>query len=119
MRRVNVTVLSAPDTASANGAQIDSNQLINVSFQAVFGDVSAVGTFKLQASNDIYDASYLPADFTVTHWTDIPSATTAITAGGSAIISLQNAAFRWMRAVYVSSSGGSSTVLVHMFGMSS
>jgi hypothetical protein len=120
MRQVNQVVLSAVDTASQNGVQIDSNQLINASFQAVFGDSSAAGTFLIQASNDVAPLNYSgssSAQFVATNWTNIPNATATITAGGSAIISLSEMSYRWLRAVYTHSSGGSSTVKVSMFGM--
>lgn len=114
MRNVNTTVLSAIDTASANGSQIDANQLINPSFQIVFGDATAAGTFKIQASNDICNDRYQPATFTVTNWTDVPSATATIASGASAIITIQNQQFRWLRAVFTRSGGGSTTVTVNM-----
>lgn len=118
MRNINCQVLSGVDTASQNGSQVDSNQLVSASFQAVFGDATAVGTFKIQGSNDISNDRYQPSQFTVGNWTDIPSATTSITAGASAIILIPNMSFRWVRAVYVFTSGGSSTITVNMNALS-
>jgi hypothetical protein len=119
MRQVNAQILSGADTGNVNGSQIDSNQLISASFQAVFGDTSAVGTFKIQASNDVAALQISSSStYIVTDWSDIPSASVSITAGGSALITLPNLNYRWIRAVYVSSSGGSSTVVVNMFGFS-
>src|SRR5579859_1322918 len=100
MRKVNSTVLSAVDTASQNGSQIDSNQLISASFQVVFGDATAAGTLKIQASNDICNDQYQPATFTVTNWTDIPNATATIASGASALITIYQLSYRWLRAVY-------------------
>lgn len=113
MRHANFVALSGADTASVNGSQIDANQIIQASFQIVFADATATGTFKLQASNDICNDQYQPNTFTVTNWTDIPSATAAIASGASALLSLNNMAYRWVRAVYVRSSGGSTTVVVN------
>lgn len=116
MRNVNCNVLSAPDTTSQNGIQIDSNQLISASFHCYFGDATAAGTFKLQASNDIAGSRNMtPIDgFTVTHWVDIPNQSVAIVAGASALLSLSDFAYRWLRVVYTSTSGGSTTITVNM-----
>lgn len=114
MHNVNCNILSDVDTASVNGIQVDANQLVSASFQCYFGDASAVGVFKIQMSNDICNDRYQPNTLVVTHWTDIPSATAAITAGASAVITIPNMAYRWVRAVYTSTSGGSSTISVNM-----
>jgi len=118
MKNVSCNVLSAVDTASHNGIQIDSNQLISASFQAVFGDITAAGTLQIQMSNDIFLESYQPSNFTVTNWTNIPSASASVSAGASVVILIPQVSFRWMRAIYTSSSGGSSTINVQMFAVS-
>lgn len=120
MRNVNVAILGPiSDTVSQNGAQIDSNQLISASFQAVLGDTSAAGTFLIQGSNDVAPLQYSSSTtFIVTNWTNIPSATASITAGGSAMITIASMCYRWVRAVYTSSSGGSSTITVNMNALS-
>lgn len=115
MRQVNTNVLSAVDTASQNGAQIDSNQLYNISFQAVFGDTSAAGTFFIQASNDVAAVGQGDQNFVVTNWTNVPNATATITAGASTMILIAPTCYRWLRAVYTRSSGGSTTINVNMF----
>ena len=114
MRFLNCQVLSGADTSSVVGSQIDSNQLINASFQAVFADSTAVGTIQLQASNDITADGYQASTFTVTNWTNIPSGSVAVTAGGSVIITLTEFSYRWLRVLYNRTSGGSSTVKVNM-----
>lgn len=118
MKRVSKNVLSAIDTASQNGEQIDSNQLIQASFQPIFGDATAVGVVKVQMSNDVANCTAQPGDFVVTNWSDIPGATSAVAAGVGAPISLANMAFRWIRVVYTRTSGGSTTVNVNMLAMS-
>lgn len=118
MRPLNCNVLSAVDTGSATGGKIDSNQLVSASFAAVFGDATAAGTVKIQASNDICTDGYQPATFTPTNWIDIPSATATISSGGSALILLTNLSYRWMRVVYTRSGGGSTTINVNMFALS-
>lgn len=117
MRNVCCNVLSAVDTASANGIQIDSNQLFSASFATYFGDATAAGTVKVQASNDPYPYGYIASDFVVTNWVDIPDATATISSGASAIISLPQLCYRWLRVVYTRASGGSTTINVNMNGI--
>lgn len=117
MKYVNTNVMSGADTASLNGPQIDSNQLISASFHGYFGDGSAAGTIKIQASNDIDNSGYLQA-FTVVNWVDIPNATATVAAGAPALITLTQISYRWMRVVYTRASGGSTTVAVNMFAVS-
>lgn len=119
MRQVNVNVLSAADTSSQNGIQIDSNQLFAASFQAVFGDSTAAGTLKIQMSNDVAPTGGPGvSNFTVTNWVNIPSASSTVTAGACPPITINPSCYRWLRAVYTRSSGGSSTINVNMFAQS-
>jgi len=112
MRIVNVNVLNAADNQSTNGNTIDSNQLISVSFQAYFGDTQAAGTFKLQGSNDIYTAYYnFPeGTFQPTNWTDIPNQSASITSGGSALLTINQSCYRWLRAPYTTTGTGTQTI---------
>lgn len=116
MRTVNTTILSASDTASHNGSAVDTGQLVSASFTAVFGDVSAAGTVKIQASNDIDNINYI-SGFSPTNWVDVPNAAATITSGSSAVITIGNMAYKWVRAVYTRASGGSTTVTVTMNGL--
>lgn len=116
MKHTNFTALSANDTASHNGMQIDTNQWVQCSFQAVFGDSSATGTLIIQASNDICNDQYQPNTFTVANWTQVGSA--SVTSGASVMISFADMAYRWMRVVYTSASGGSSTITVNANALS-
>lgn len=104
MRRVNNTVLSHRSDQSANGDQIDANQLVSASFQATFGNGDEAGTFKIQASNDLFTSDN--PSFVVTNWTDIPSATASISSGASSLITINQLSYRWIRAVYTRSGGG-------------
>lgn len=116
MKHVSVNVLSAPDTASAAGIQVDSSELVCASFQAIFGDSTATGSINLQGSNDVTHAGNLPATFTATHWSQV--ATTAVTAGGTVIIPKTDLSYRWIRVVFTSTVAGSTTVNVNMFALS-
>lgn len=101
MRYVNQTALSASDNASTNGPKFDANQLVSASFHCFFGDDTANGVFKLQASNDIYNNQYMgQANFDPTNWVDIPSQSANITDGASALLTIPNMSYRWVRAVF-------------------
>lgn len=118
MKTVNVAVLSAVDTSSQNGSQIDANQLYQASFQSVFGDVTAAGSVKIQMSNDICRSGPEATNFVVTNWSDIPNATSSVASGVAAPIILSTISARWLRAVYTRSGGGSTTIIVNMFAIS-
>lgn len=125
MRKVNVNVLSAVDTASATGVLIDSDQLIVASFHAYFGDATAAGTVKVQASNDLAPVGNmaLPSNFAPTNWVDVPAmadsvVTATVASGTSACLVLSHCTYRWLRVVYTRSSGGSTTINVNMFALS-
>lgn len=118
MRVINTNILSAIDTTSQNGVKIDSSQLLQASFQAIFADATAAGTVKIQASNDINTAgAFNAANFTPTNWSDIPSAVATVASGVCPLITLANMSFGWIRAVYTRTSGGSTTVNVVMFAV--
>jgi hypothetical protein len=113
MRNINSTILSGLNNATQTGQQIDSNQLINISFHLHVSDVTAAGTFKIQASNDVCPIG--PTPFTVTNWADIPSASVTQAAGTQdALITLSNVSYRWIRAVWTKTTSGSGTVTVNM-----
>lgn len=118
MRNVCVNVLSQNDTGSHTGSKIDANQLISASFHTYFGDASANGTVKIQASNDPCPYGNLALDFTPTNWVDIPNASATITLGSSALITIAQMSYRWLRVVYTRSSGGSTTINVDMDALS-
>jgi hypothetical protein len=118
MKNINCIALSAVDTSSQNGGAIDANQLICASFQAVFADITAVGTVKVQASNDINTTGYNSNNFSPTNWSDISGATVAVSAGGVVLIPKFDLSYQWIRAVYTRTSGGSTTVVVNMNALS-
>lgn len=113
MRFLPVQILSAPDTASATGPAIDSNQCVSASFCPIFGDVTAAGVVKIQCSNDNPASSGYRSGFTPTNWSDIPNATSTITLGVGSVILIPNMAFGYIRAVYTRSSGGSTTIIIN------
>jgi hypothetical protein len=117
MKQVNCNILSDVDTTTVTGPAIDSSQLVSMSAQSVFGDATAAGTVKIQASNDI-DAQGPTSSFTPTNWSDVSGASAAVVSGVADLIKIDVMSFRWIRAVYTRSGGGSSTVRVNMFAVS-
>jgi hypothetical protein len=103
MRNLCENTLSGADNLAVNGEQIDANQLVSASFHAYFGDAHAAGTFKLQASNDECTFGNLAANFLVTNWIDIPNQTSAVSAGTSALLTVGQMTYRWIRAVWTPS----------------
>jgi hypothetical protein len=117
MRNASWTILSAANTADATGAQQDSGQWVSASFQYIFGDATAVGSLIIQGSNDP-DPKGTLMPFVAQNWTAIPNGTAAITAGGSGYILVPNMAYRFIRAFWDYTSGGSSTVVVNVNALS-
>lgn len=113
MRHANFNILTADDSVSQNSSQIDSNQTIAISFHAFFGDATATGSVKIQASNDI-DDNGPQTPFTVTNWVDVPSATASVASGAAVLITVAQPSYRWMRAVYTRSGGGSTTITINV-----
>ena len=118
MKYANINVLSASDATSQTSDKIDCNQILEASFHIYFGDSTAAGTIQIQASNDINNNNYEPANFTVTNWVNIPNASATVTAGGAQLITIDYVCYRWMRVVYTSSVPGTTTINVNMFGIS-
>ncbi len=113
MDKVSKTIISAqPDSQNQTSETIDSNQLITASFTAFFGDTNAAGTFKLQASNDPTDKGYdaLKSGFAPTHWADIPNQSATISSGASALLTIAQCCYRWLRAVWTSTGTGIQTI---------
>lgn len=113
MRQYNKNVLSAGDSLNTNGEQIDANQIIAASFMAYFGDNNAAGTFKLQASNDVTPLGNVVnmANYVATNWADIPLQTATIASGGTALLTITQSVYRFIRAVFTSTGTGAQTVV--------
>lgn len=115
MKTVNTNILSGADTITISGPAIIGDQLVVGSFQTTFGDTAAAGTIQIQASNDIPPAGNIPNNFVPTHWSNIPNASSTVTAGIAPLILIPQMAFRWIRVQFVQTTPGTSTVSVNMF----
>lgn len=104
-----LNVLSGADTATITGDAVNVQGGFIASFVPIFGDNSANGTVKIQASNDIVAVGGAP-----TNWVDITNATSTISSGVGPAILLANMCYAYIRVVYTRSSGGSTTISVNM-----
>lgn len=63
-----------------------------------------VGTFTIQASNDL-EGQFRKADSNLVNWFTLSGTSTASSVGTGAIISVPDVYYRWIRLVYTRSSG--------------
>lgn len=111
MRFVRETIFSAVDgTVPQTSDPIDSSYLFSASAQAVSAGGAVTGVVKFQGSNDPVPPP------TQTSWSDIPSATIAVTAAGTFLVPKTELAYRWIRVVYTVAAGGG-TLTVNFFGL--
>lgn len=96
MRNFCAQVLSGSVAGDVTGTALNANQWVSASFQFYFSGSDAAGTCKLQASNDLTSP---------THWVDIPNQSTAITSAGSALLTITNSTYQWIRPIYTHTSG--------------
>jgi len=114
MRNSQPVILNAADTQTQTGSAIWVGQIVVASFIPVFGDSTATGTVKIQASNEAPvgpPVQYTPSNGS---FADIPNATSTIASGVGPAIVIPAMCFAYVRAVFTYSSGGSSTVKVEM-----
>ena len=115
MRNSNSIILSGNNTGNIVGPVEDAGQIVSASFQVICGDVTANGTVKIQMSNDVNSYGAFQGSFQPTNWTDISGASVSVASGvASNPIVISQMCFRWIRAVYTRSSGGSSTLAVQI-----
>lgn len=67
------------------------------------------GSFKLQASDDSFNAG-IPGN--PNHWSDITDSSVSITAAGSYMWNVSNPQYVWVRVVYTDTSSGASTAVI-------
>ncbi len=112
MRNVNLNIISAQENQTTNSAAIDANQLVSASFMSYCGDNQGTGTLKIQASNDPAPARNMTAidGFTPTNWVDVPNQSASVTSGASALLTIAQSTYRWLRAVWTATGTGIQTV---------
>lgn len=104
-------------SASLNSFGIDTSQKLAVSIQALWNQggftTSALGTLKLQGSNDnatVPESGSPGTDpaVNVVNWTDLPgtlSSTSSLAGSSSFMWTLSLPGFRWIRMAFVTTSG--------------
>lgn len=119
MRNFPVEALNASDAQTQTGEAFFTGQWGQGSFVPTFGDVSATGTVKIQASNYPAPKGTDPSQFqpATDTFSDIPNATSAISSGVGPAIVLSATPYLYMRVVYTRSGGGTTTVVVRGCGL--
>lgn len=90
--------------ATIKSASLDTSFMFKLSGVVRATHASANGTMQLQASN-------VTGAPTESDWVNLGSPAT-ISGAGNTIIAQQDLSYRWIRAVYTDSSGGSATALI-------
>ena len=109
MRYINDSIMDAIDAsvATTNSEVIDSKMCKKLSLQCV-ATGTAAGTIKVQFSNDI---------LAPVNWSDIASATIAVSGAGVTQLAPIDVCYQWMRCVYTKSSGtGTISLIAHLIG---
>lgn len=100
MKFVRTTLFNAQNAAgNLASSAIDGDQLISMSLQAIATGTIA-GTIKLQFSNDAPSNLSGP-----TNWSDITSASVAVSGAEVVAIMKTDISYRWIRATYTATSG--------------
>lgn len=114
MRVYPVTILNADDSKSATGDAYFMGQSVSATFCPVCGDNTAAGTLKIQGSNETPIGDPLAYTPSTASFCDITNATSTISSGKGPAIVISTLCYQYIRAVYTSGSGGSTTIKVQM-----
>lgn len=114
MRNIAVEILNEDDDVSRSGPAIFVGQVYAGSFIPLFGDTDAAGTVKIQFSNEAPAPGPNPNAFVPSagSWKDVPSASSAITAGVGPGFLIPVMSFQYIRAVFTQSNPGTDKVIV-------
>ncbi len=111
MKNFTKSIISGADSSNQDSGAIDTGQCVSASFQAFFGDTNAGGTFKIQASNDVpVNVGGVP-QFVPTNWVDVPNQSATIVSGGSALLTIANMCYRWIKALYTTTATGAQHII--------
>lgn len=110
MRQVNENIIAVQNAATLTTAAIPAQNLFNCSAQlAATG--SAAGTLKIQASNDNPVNGAAPTNFS-----DIPSASIAVSGAGAFLIPKTDLCYQYVRLVYTNTGTGTISVVFKALG---
>jgi hypothetical protein len=111
MRQVNDNIIPLQAAASVTTAALPSLNLFSCSAQ-ITTTGAAAGTLKIQASNDyVVQANAVPVN-----WSDIPSASVAVSGAGSYLIPFTNLCYEHVRLVYTNTGSGTISVVFKALG---
>lgn len=112
MKFAPIPAIPVQAAASINSDAIPTENMLYCSVQ-VTSTGSSAGTAKLQASNDnpVIGNGMVP-----THWTDIASASVAVSGAGSVLIPITNLCYQWIRVVYTNTGTGTIGAMVKIIG---
>lgn len=110
MRQVNDNIITSQAAATVTTVAIPSQNLFQASAQ-ITATGSAVGTLKMQASNDEPLNGSAPVN-----WSDIPSATVAVAAAGAFLIPKTDLCYQFVRLVYTNTGTGTISVVFKALG---
>lgn len=114
MRQIPINILPSQTAANVSSAAISAENLFQISAQIAAVGAGAAGTMKLQASNDVNENFVV--QFVPTNWSDIPSATIAVTAPGAFLIPKTEICYQWVRVVYTNTGTGTISVVIKALG---
>ena len=109
MRPISDNIVPTQAAATVTTAPFYTSQVFYGSAQIICTG-SAAGTLKLQASNEIPVNGALPSNYS-----DIPSATVAVSGAGSYLIPKTEFCYRQVRIVYTNT--GTGTISINFQGM--
>lgn len=112
MKYAPIVAIASQAAATVNGTAIPAQDLLYVSAQAV-STGGAAGTLKFQASNDnpVSGSGQVP-----TNWSDIASASVAVSGAGSFLIPSLSLCYQWIRVVYTNTGTGTIACMVKIIG---
>lgn len=111
MRQENYNIIQLQAGATITTAAIPALNLLYCSAQ-ITATSGAAGTLKLQASNDDFPSNTTPP----VNFSDIPSASVAVTGAGSFLIPIQNLCYQYVRLVYTNTGAGTISVVFKALG---
>lgn len=113
MRDAQIQLFEAQATnANAQSAAVPIQQIFKISGQVITSAGAGInGSLQLQVSNDQAPAGNMGNAYVPTNWSNFGSAVT-VNAAGVQLIAAVDVCFRWLRAVFTDSSGGTSAATI-------
>lgn len=104
-------VTSGNMNADISSRGIFMNQIINASVQAIWTGAGALGTIKLQVSNDnVQVAQGTDPGANVVNWSDYSGTDQDVAGAGSFFWNLSDVGYQWLRIKFVKTGGSAGTL---------